>query len=296
MNYQIGVWGTDAQTEFILVAVDGAIRARRFAIGCHPDIYLDQDTIRWTLIENLQALATAATDGPVAHTLLCLPGRPAFWQGIAARLQDFSRVSILPSFAPALELATRGQPGMLLDCGELNAGVAARTADRALHGTGNLGWRLGDAGSDYDVGCRALRRALAELQGWAEPSAVGRAAGAALKTTDPVLLPVRLNGPAVAPQQIASLAAPILELAATTDPIATGIVRDAVGELAHAAARLRARLFVQPDEIVVGLRGAILQTAPAQAVLGQILGPAGRFVPVRETPAEGLRTLLSRTA
>ena len=47
---------------------------------------------------------------------------------------------------------------------------AARDAAGAIHYAGGLGWRFGDPGSGYDLGRRAITRALLELQGWLPPS------------------------------------------------------------------------------------------------------------------------------
>jgi len=82
MNYKIGVYGDDRHTDLILVNPTGEICARRSTIGCNPDIYLDQDTIRSVLNEKLEELAAhARTENAaavIAHTALCLPGSLQF--------------------------------------------------------------------------------------------------------------------------------------------------------------------------------------------------------------------------
>ncbi|MCF7734216.1 MAG: hypothetical protein K9N23_21215, partial [Akkermansiaceae bacterium] len=184
MNYKIGVLGDDAKTEFILVNAEGKIRGQATTIACNPDIFLDQDTIRSVLLEKLADLAARAKaeqpGAKIVHTALCMPGSPGFWTGIVARLHDFSPASAHPNFIPALELATKGKAGLLIDCGGLRSLVAARDRDLAVHYAGNLGCRLNDPGSNYNIGCQALTCALAELQGWSEPSDFGRAISAAM--------------------------------------------------------------------------------------------------------------------
>ena len=81
-------------------------------------------------------------------------------------------ISTVDDSVPVLELATRGGPGLVIHAGT-GSFVAARTPDGAVHYAGGIGWRFGDEGSGYDLGRRAIARALLELQGWAPPSGLG---------------------------------------------------------------------------------------------------------------------------
>lgn len=213
MSYKIGFYGDDAQTEFVLVDAAGQICSQRATIGCNPNLFLDQDTIRSVIVEALVGLVSAGKakypSGRLTHTVLCMPGSQSFWRGIVARLTDFGTASTLACYVPKLELATGGGGGLVVDCGRLRSFVAARGPDGSLHCAGNFGWRISDAGSHYDLGRRALVRALLELQGWAEPSAVGPAVGAAMKTTDADVLPILLDAPPTSPPLVAELRAAI---------------------------------------------------------------------------------------
>jgi N-acetylglucosamine kinase-like BadF-type ATPase len=304
MNYQIGVHGDDTQTELILVSPAGIICGQRIIIGCNPDIYLDQDTIRSVLLEGLDALAAQAkvrdADATIAHTLLCLPGSPSFWDGIVARLHHFSKATACPPYLPVLELATRGHPGLVVDCGRLRSFVAARGPDNGMHSARNFGCRLSDPGSDYDLGRRALIRALTELQGWAEPSDLGHAVCTAMKATEPILLATKLNGPSVSSAQVADLAPSVIALAAQGDAAAVAVVRESLGELLLITRDVRTKLFggstLTDRPVAIGLRGAILQTALAQQVVVEVLDTITTPVLIAENPGEGLRRLLVRTA
>ena len=110
--------------------------------------------------------ATAAPWGPapmIVSTLLCMAGSRSFWQAFAADLTGYGRVSTMDDSRPVLELATHGQPGIVLH-GGTGSFVAARAPDGSLHYAGGLGWRFGDAGSGYDIGRRTIIRALLEAQ------------------------------------------------------------------------------------------------------------------------------------
>jgi N-acetylglucosamine kinase-like BadF-type ATPase len=300
MNYKIGLYGTDAQTDLILVNPAGKICAHRTAIGVNPDTTLDQDTIRSVLLEKLGELAAHAksehADAVIAHTALCLPGTLKFWEGIVARLHQFSPASAHQNFVPALEQATKGKPGLLIDCGELRSLVAARDADGKVHYAGNLGCRLNDPGSNYDIGCQALTCTLAELQGWSEPSDLGRAICDVMKLSDPVLLSTKLDGVAISHQQIADLTGLVIDLASKGDDVAATVIHNSVSEIADLAHTVRESLFGDSANVPVGLRGRILQSTPIRETLKELLGPKTKFVAITEAPTEGLRQLLLRIA
>ena len=77
-----------------------------------------------------------------------------------------------PDSLPTLELATDGAPGLVIHAGT-GSFVAARAPDGTVHYAGGTGWRFGDPGSGYELGRRAISRALLELQGWLPASRLG---------------------------------------------------------------------------------------------------------------------------
>jgi|UniRef100_UPI004049A164 glucosamine kinase len=298
MNYKIGIYGDHEHSDLILVNPAGKICATRSTIGCNPDLFLDQDTIRSVLLEKLAELAAHAksehADAVIAHTALCLPGHLKFWEGIVARLHHFSPASAHANFVPALEQATKGKKGILIDCDHLRSLVAARDEDDKIHYAGNLGCRLNDPGSNYDIGCQALTCTLAELQGWSEPSDLGRAICAAMKTSDPVLLSTKLDSPSVSNQQIADLAEVVIAMATKGDDVAQAVIHNSVSEIADLAFTVRESLFGEDAKATIGLRGRILQSTPIRETLLQVLGPKTKFIPITDAPTEGLRAMLVR--
>ena len=188
MIYKIGVDGGGTKTECILVDSAGRIVARHLAPGCNPSISGAVQAKR-TATQALAALrkqvpAKAGSRAPsspksaVALTLLCMAGPLEFWREFAEGLRGFGRVLAADDSLPVLELATRGWPGLVLHAGT-GSFVAARESagSKGLEQrlgdaryAGGLGWRFGDEGSGYDIGRRAVARALLELQGWELPS------------------------------------------------------------------------------------------------------------------------------
>ena len=166
MNFKIGVDGGGTKTECILVDGGGEIVARHLAAGCNPSV-VGPDQAREIVTDALKGLTATLNSQPsplnVTATLLCMSGTRGFWREFAASLKNFGRVTALDDSHPVLELATQGRPGLGLHAGT-GSFVAARAPDGSLHYAGGLGWRFGDPGSGYDLGRRAIVRALLEVQ------------------------------------------------------------------------------------------------------------------------------------
>jgi glucosamine kinase len=165
-SYKIGVDGGGTKTEFILVDAAGTIVARQLAPGCNPS-QIGPDKSREILHSGLEALLSAAPvsglPSPVSGLHLYMAGSPAFWREVADSLTGYGRVTTGPDSLPVLELATGGAPGLVLHAGT-GSFVTARAPDGSVHYAGGLGWKLGDAGSGFDLGRRAIALALLELQ------------------------------------------------------------------------------------------------------------------------------------
>jgi N-acetylglucosamine kinase-like BadF-type ATPase len=284
MAWRIGVDGGGSKTECILVDPSGAIAARHTGPGCSPTL-LGTERAGEALRDALRALLARDEAAEVSSTLLCMAGSQLFWRDLAAGLAGFGRVTASDDSLPVLELATRGGPGLVLHSGT-GSFVAARTPDGSAHYAGGLGWRFGDEGSGYDLGRRAIARALLEGQGWASRTGLGALADGQARG---------LHGPeAVA--EIAALAPGVLRLAAEGDPAAQEAVSGSVLDLLGLAVSVSERLF--PGERPKGFRGAVSGHILNHPFSYRILSSASPFplAQVTEPPIEGVRLLLARGA
>ena len=297
-TFKIGVDGGGTKTECILVDAHGAIAARHLAPGCNPSI-VGHEQARLIVTDAICALVDSVTPRarPTA-TLLCMSGSRTFWQEFATALTDFGRVTAVDDSLPVLELATRGEPGLVLH-GGTGSFVAARAADGSVHYAGGLGWRFGDPGSGYDLGRRAIARALLELQGWSPPSRLGPT------VRDHTLLGAAADAGSItrffyqhpeSNRQIAALAPAVLRLASEGDQTACALAVDSAGELLALANRVAAKLFPTTplDTLRAGLSGPVL-THP---VIVEALAPRSPLplAPVEGTPIDGVRRLLAHTS
>ena len=306
MTYKIGVDGGGTKTECILVDDSGAIVARHLAPGCNPNV-VGPEQARHIVTDALVALtASPAFRSPpsplhsprIATTLLFMAGAPGFWAEFAAALTDFGRVTTAPDSLPTLELATHGAPGLVLHAGT-GSFVAARAPDGTIHYAGGTGWRFGDPGSGYELGRRAISRALLELQGWLPASRLGPTVRDHTQLGDAAdarAVTRYFYAHAEPNRVIAALAPAILGLAAEGDATAHQVLVESATELLDLANRVAAKLFpgTPLDTIPTGLSGALLIHPTVLAALAPRTPLP--LSPITEAPIEGVRRLLARAA
>jgi glucosamine kinase len=295
---KIGVDGGGTKTECILIDARGDILARHLAPGCNPNV-VGCDQARRVVTDSLRRLVQAACRGEtrrIAATHIYAAGNRGFWRDLAAALDDFGPVFTADDSHPVLELATGGRPGLVLHSGT-GSFVAARAPDGSMHYAGGLGWRFGDPGSGYDVGRRAVSRALLELQGWAPPSRLGptvRAHTGLGAAADAAAVTRFFYHQPEPNQHIAGLAPTILRLASEGDPSARQLLVESVAELVTLGTGVAAKLFPETplDTVPAGLSGPLLMH-PVVLEACALRSPLP-FKPVEGAPIEGVRRLLLR--
>jgi len=302
---KIGVDGGGTKTELILVDAAGTVVATHLAPGCNPS-QIGPEKARATLAESLQALLREAKLDPatakISRTLLCMAGSPQFWRECADSLTGFGRIDTAPDSVPVLELATGGAPGLVLHAGT-GSFVAARAPDGSIRYAGGLGWKLGDAGSGFDLGRRAIAVALLELQGWPAGGTSVLSPLATALQTHTGLADYAANSrffyhDAAANASISGFAPRVLELAEHNCGPAQQAVADSVTDLARLADQVIHQLFPFPDSPVpCGVSGRILNSVPAAFALRSLAGKLRWPVTLNfltTSPSEGVRRLLAR--
>jgi N-acetylglucosamine kinase-like BadF-type ATPase len=289
---KIGVDGGGTKTELILIDDRGEVVARRLAGGCNPSI-AGPEAARITLEE---AIATLAAHFPVSHTLLCMAGAPAFWRETAELLtagQLFGEVIALDDSRPVLELATGGRPGLVIHAGT-GSFVAAHAPDGSLHYAGGTGWRFGDPGSGYDLGRRAISKALLELQGWQLPTSLSTLLRDHTGLVHAAAITRHFYQHAEPNKQISSLAPALLRLAEEGDHAAHQVVAESVTALLQLAEDVITKLFAgwHRDTLRAGVSGPILTHPAVRPILATRSSLTLRALD--DSPVEGVRRLLLR--
>lgn len=290
---KIGVDGGGTKTELIIIDENGGHVAQLLAPGCNPSL-VGPEKAREILAAAIKTLvASAPLPAAVELILLCMAGSQDFWKETASSLSGYGKVETTTDAMPVLELATDGQPGLALHAGT-GSFVALRTPDNVVHYAGGLGWRIGDPGSAQDIGRRAVARALAELQGWAEPSVLSDALSKDFGSKIPGAITAALHRDPEPNQRLGLFAAKISQFAANGDSAAREIILGSTGELLACAEAAAQRLFGTHnlDTLLVGLSGAILTQPFVMEALQT--RTALRLKPLTEPPIEGVRRLLHR--
>ncbi len=294
-TFRIGVDGGGSKTELILVDESGEIVDRQMAPGCNPNS-VGPDQARAVMLEALGQIHRQT----VTETRLYMAGSPAFWREFAGELHgnEFGRVDTFDDSAPVLELATGGEPGLVLH-GGTGSFVAARAPDGTVHYAGGLGWRFGDPGSGYDLGRRAISRALLELQGWAPRTRLSPIVHSHAELGDDATVGAitRYFYQGDQPNKvIAALAPAVLHLASEGDETARKLVLESARGLLDLAVQVATRLFVATplDAVPAGLSGPIL-THPVVLNMLAMTSPLP-LTPITEAPILGVQRLLSREA
>jgi glucosamine kinase len=297
-TFKIGVDGGGTKTELILVDASGAIVARHTALGCNPS-HVGHENARAFLFAGLTALLAQSKneiqESKIATTHLYMAGSAATWTEIASSLTGFGAVAVAPDSLPVLELATAGAPGLVLHAGT-GSFVAARAPTGTVHYAGGLGWKIGDAGSGFDLGRRGVAQALLELQGWAPPSGLGDALKVHTGLTDYWTNSRFFYTDPGANARIAAFAPPVLALAGQAGSPAHAALTATLSDLVGQARLVTARLF-KGTTVPCGVSGTLLNAAPAVAVLQSLAAIPPWPVSlnfITAPPIEGVRRLLAK--
>lgn len=297
MNFKIGVDGGGTKTELILVDSAGAVVAAHTAPGCNPS-QTGPEKAREILQTGLAALLGESKienlKPKIAATHLYMAGASQFWSECASALMGYGRVVAAPDSLPVLELATNGASGLVLHAGT-GSFVAARATDGSIHYAGGLGWKLGDAGSGFDLGRRGITQALLELQGWARPAGLGDALKAHTGLADYAANSRFFYNDPAANASIAAFAPRVIELAAQGCPPAQIMLTETLTELVGLARLVTAKLF-GPATVPCGVSGPILNSEPAGFALKALVATHRWPVTlafITAPPIEGVRRLLA---
>jgi N-acetylglucosamine kinase-like BadF-type ATPase len=138
------------------------------------------------------------------------------------------------------------------------------------------GFLLGDYGGAYWAGIEALRRGLRAAEREGGPSALLRALLDELGMAGTAELPDLITGSVVPVSRIASLAPVVCALAEEGEPIAAGVVADAITGLVETVAALE-RGLASPQAPSVRLTGGMLRAPLMRTSVETRLRDSGRF-------------------
>lgn len=186
----------------------------------------------------------------------------------AVRRKLAARVDIVHDAEPVLAMGAVDGTGVALIVGTGSVAIAADGAGgRAV--IGGWGHWFGDQGSGFDIGRRALAAIAEAVDGIAPQTALVKDISERLQVDHPREIARRLSRSVDLRQEIAALAAIVIDAARDGDGIAGDIVREAAGATAGLVRAAIARLEL-PNEAPLALAGGV--ACSGELFRAQLLG------------------------
>jgi N-acetylglucosamine kinase-like BadF-type ATPase len=248
----------------------------------------------------------AIGDRPVLPAAICLgmagvdrPGDAAIINSIMRRIGYKARVVVANDALIALVAGVGAEPGVVLIAGTGSIAYGRNAANEAAR-AGGWGYVLGDEGSGYWIGRRALQAVVREADGRGPATALTPLVLAHFGAAQPQQLVHAIYSQALKPSAIAAVARAVERAADSGDPLAIGILEVGARELAKCAASVVSRLGLHETPFAFVLAGGVLEGVPrlAAGVEAHLreLAPHGRIVRLDREPALGAVALACAAA
>ena len=225
------------------------------------------------------AVGIAGADRPDDHAVL---------RAILHRIGFRSRVVVTNDARVAFIAGSELRVGLALVCG--TGSIAwGRNAEGRIARSGGWGWHLGDEGSGFWIGERAIRAALRAADGRSPKTALEEAVVAhfRLKKLDGIIHSV--YDQEYPRHEVALFSVAVSDAARSGDAVARAILAEAARELTLAAESVIARLELAGSHYDVVLAGGTFRALPGlQADVARALaGKGARVRPLTEEAATG---------
>jgi len=225
------------------------------------------------------ALGIAGADRPADETVL---------RAILRRIGFRDRVVVTNDARIAFVAGSEERVGLALVCG--TGSIAwGRNRSGEIARSGGWGWHLGDEGSGFWIGERAIRDVLRAADGRGPATSLDRALSEHFEIARPEQILYAIYDGEFPRTRVAKFAARVEEAAAAGDAVAKGILSDAASELGRAAASVRDRLRLEDSAYDVVLSGGTFTAVPTLAadVARRLATPNARVRRLEEEPAMG---------
>ena len=219
---------------------------------------------------------------------------------VAAMVGELVRprqIEILPDFVAALAGASGGGAGVVVVAG--GGSVAyGRTEDGREAQAGGWGYLLGDEGSAYDIGRRAVGAAIRAIDGRCPATALEKTVKRAFDLTNLQEIKAIVYRPDFSRDRLAALAALVAQAAEAGDGAARQIMVAAGEELAQLALAVVRRLFEPGEALTVYPAGGVFEAGKVvEGPFGEALNtawPTSRVRQPQHPPVVGALILARR--
>jgi glucosamine kinase len=301
MTYYLGFDGGGTKTESALLDASGKLIARGLGGPSNP-LRTGFNQAFVGLNEAADSVLTAArVDARQIHAVcagLAGAGRPRVVKRMMAFLVEAlseADVHVTTDFEVALETAVGEAPGVVLIAGTGSSAYGRNAEGRAMR-AGGLGPWIGDEGSAYDIGRRAVAAVAHARDGLAPVTLLAELIPNALQCPSWDTLTERI---AEAPDQVFPRIFPaVLEAAEANDPSARDILLHAAFGLSQIAGSVIRGLGLSGEEFVLAKCGGVFGHSEmfesALDVLLASVAPRARVSLLLEPPALGAARMAIR--
>jgi len=291
MRHVLGIDAGGTKTRALLADETGRVLSGAFGGGANLRTHgeLEVEKVLHAVIEEASTAAGVGADAlALGIAGADRPDDEAVLRGILRRIGFGRRVIITNDARIAFVAGSPERVGLALVCG---TGSIAWGRNRAgeIARSGGWGWHLGDEGSGFWIGERAIRQVLRAADGRGPATALDRSLFEHFEIARPEQILHAIYDGEFPRHRVAKFAARVEEAALAGDAVAGGILSEAAGELARAAVSVRDRLRLEEGPYDVVLSGgtfAAVQSLQAD-VARRLESPRARVRKLTEEPATG---------
>ncbi len=291
MRHVLGIDAGGTKTRALLADDAGRVLGDALAGGANLRTHgeLEVEKVLHQVIEEASAAAGAI---PAALALGIAgadrPADEAVLRGIFRRIGFREQVVVTNDARIAFVAGSAERVGLALVCG---TGSIAWGRNRAgeIARSGGWGWHVGDEGSGFWIGERAIRGVLRAVDGRGPATSLDRALSEHFEIARPEQILYAIYDREFPRTRVAKFAPRVEEAALAGDEVAKGILSDAAAELVQAAVSVRDRLFLESSAYDVVLSGGTFAAVPGLAAqVTRSLGtPSANVSMLSEEPAMG---------
>jgi len=259
----LGVDGGGSGTRSVVIDASGRALSRGIGGPSNP-LTAGFDEAAEAITAAVEAAAEEAGVETFSAACLGIAGtdRPSGRDALMGMLEIPSgRVRIVTDAAAALAGATGAGPGVIVISGTGSIALGMNEGGETAR-AGGWGWRLGDEGSGYYIGSRALISALRAYDGRGRPTLLSERIAEQLNLGDLSGLIDRVYVEGMGVGEVAALAPLVGEAASEGDEEAESIMREAGEELGAAAIAVMERLGLG-GEVRVAYNGGVFKLGGA---------------------------------
>ena len=286
----LGIDAGGSKTVALLADGDGRPLGRSEGGGANLRTHgeLEVEKVLYGLLEKLPAEARRADAVAIGMAGADRPEDADVLRAILARLGFPERVVVTNDARIAFVAGSPSRVGLALVCG--TGSIAwGRNAAGEVARAGGWGWHLGDEGSGFWIGVRAVREALRAADGRGPGTRLQDSLITHFEIARPEQILRAVYDGEFPRHRVAAFAVRVEEAARAGDEAARSILAAAANELVLAAASVREQLRLASAGYEVVLSGGTFRAVPSleDAVAARLDVPPARIVRLHDEPAHG---------